>query len=162
MPLIDDLKEPLTEQQLERRKLLAVIGTGAMATATMGTAVTAVRYLSPGVVYEAASKFKAAALETVEIGQVLAFPQKKVYVIRAEAGLYAMSAICTHLGCMTRFEAEHQRLFCPCHGSQFDLEGKVVGGPAPAPLPRLKVSVEKGQVVVDTRTLAPAGELIKV
>lgn len=162
MPLIDDLKEPLTDQQLERRKLLAVIGSGALTTATLGTAVTAVRYLSPGVVYEAASKFKAAPLESIAIGGVLAFPQKKVYVLRNEAGLYALSATCTHLGCMTRFESENRRLFCPCHGSQFDLEGKVMGGPAPAPLPRLKVTVDKGVVLVDTKELALAGEILKV
>ena len=162
MPLIDDLKEPLNYPETGSGNYPARIVSDNLMLLTLGTAVTAVRYLSPGVVYEAASKFKAAPLESIAIGGVLAFPQKKVYVLRNEAGLYALSATCTHLGCMTRFESENRRLFCPCHGSQFDLEGKVMGGPAPAPLPRLKVTVDKGVVLVDTKELALAGEILKV
>lgn len=162
MVLMDDLSEPLTEEQLERRKLLATISAGALATAAAGTAITAIRYLSPGVLYEASSKLKAGPVDNIPIGAMIPFPKQKVYVVRNEEGVYALSSTCTHLGCMTRYEPDHKRVFCPCHGSQFDLSGKVVGGPAPKPLPRLKVAIEKGIVVVDANAKVGPDDILKV
>jgi cytochrome b6-f complex iron-sulfur subunit len=162
MTLIDDLSEPTTESELERRRFLATMGLGALTTATIGTVITAVRYLSPGVLYEASAKFKAGPVENIAVGSVISFPQKKVYLVRTAEGLFALSSVCTHLGCMTHWEAQHNRVFCPCHGSQFDEKGAVTGGPAPKPLPRLKVSIEKGIVVVDTKSLAAPDELVTV
>lgn len=162
MPLYDDLSEPTSDAELKRRTFLAVLGTGALTTATIGTLVTAVRYLAPGVLYEASAKFKAGLLDSFPVGSVVSFPQKKCYVVRTAEGIYALSSVCTHLGCMTHWEPDHGRVFCPCHGSQFDPSGKVVGGPAPKPLPRLAVVVEKGLVVVDTKTFIGPDELLKV
>jgi Rieske Fe-S protein len=64
-----------------------------------------------------------------------------------------MSAVCTHLGCVIqhRKEAGQEGFFCPCHGSAFDLSGKVVGGPAPRPLDRLGLELRAGKLVVDVR-----------
>lgn len=162
MTLIDDLSEPLTPADLYRRKLLALLGSGALGTAVAGTLVTAVRYLSPAVLYEASSRLVVGPLENIPIGSVLSFPQKKVYVLRSDEGVFALSSTCTHLGCMTHWEPEHGRVFCPCHGSQFDRSGQVTGGPAPRPLPRLAVLLEDGVIVVDTRSEAPAEAILKV
>ena len=58
----------------------------------------------------------------------------------------AFSAICTHMGC-TVAPAGNQ-LQCPCHGSTYDLAtGENTGGPAPSPLPKVQVTVHKGEVV---------------
>jgi Rieske Fe-S protein len=59
--------------------------------------------------------------------------------------------VCTHLGCLTKYEAERARIFCPCHGSQYTPEGKVTAGPAPRALPRFALTVERGVLVVDTK-----------
>ena len=58
----------------------------------------------------------------------------------------AFSAICTHMGCTVA--PAGSQLQCPCHGSTYDLAtGENTGGPAPSPLPKVQVSVRKGEVV---------------
>ena len=73
-----------------------------------------------------------------------------VFVTRDERGFAAMSATCTHLGCTVREEAGGEGFVCPCHGSRYDDDGIVLGGPAPDPLPFLRLELDrKGQLVVD-------------
>jgi Rieske Fe-S protein len=56
-------------------------------------------------------------------------------VYRDEAGgLHAVSLRCTHLGCLLRFNAAERSWDCPCHGSRFDVDGRVLEGPAVQPL----------------------------
>jgi cytochrome b6-f complex iron-sulfur subunit len=162
MPLIDDLSLPLTDEELRRRKVLGLLGASALSVAGAGTAVTGVQFISPNVLYEPDARLKVGSPQSIAPGAVVAFPKHKVYVVHSSAGFYAMSTVCTHLGCMTHYEAEQGRIFCPCHGSQFSPEGEVVGGPAPRPLPRLKMTLESGVLVVDTRLPAGPGEVLKV
>jgi Rieske Fe-S protein len=69
-----------------------------------------------------------------------------VVITRTGGSVHAFSAICTHQGCQVNRVAGG-RIFCPCHGSIFDAAtGKVVGGPAPRPLPRVKVTIHGGEV----------------
>lgn len=49
-------------------------------------------------------------------------------------GLHCLSAVCTHLGCLVEWNGIEQSWDCPCHGSRFDTEGKILNGPAPSPL----------------------------
>lgn len=54
-----------------------------------------------------------------------------VMVIRSsDTAVIALSAICTHEGCSMDYNASQNRLDCPCHGSQFSTDGKVLTGPA--------------------------------
>ena len=58
-------------------------------------------------------------------------------VYRDEAGgLHAVSLRCTHLGCLLRFNSAETSWDCPCHGSRFDVDGRVLEGPAVDPLDR--------------------------
>lgn len=59
---------------------------------------------------------------------------------------YAISSICTHLGCTVRWHPEKNRFICPCHGSQYDAEGRVVRGPASRSLPLLTLVIKQNQV----------------
>jgi Rieske Fe-S protein len=62
---------------------------------------------------------------------------------------HAFNAICTHLGCTVQFRPDMQRIWCACHGGQYDPEtGKNVAGPPPRPLAPLKAEVVNGKVVV--------------
>ncbi|MFN7976258.1 MAG: ubiquinol-cytochrome c reductase iron-sulfur subunit [Acidobacteriota bacterium] len=162
MALIDDLGQEQDERDLSRRKLLGLLGSGALATAMGGTAAMSVQYISPNVLYEAASRIKVGRPETIAVGTVLVLPRQKVYVVRTAEGFYAMSSICTHLGCMTRHEAAEGRFFCPCHGSHYSLDGRVTGGPAPRPLPRLDLQLENGVLIVDAKKPAAPDFLLKV
>lgn len=63
---------------------------------------------------------------------------RKVAAYRDEEGdLTKVSAVCTHLGCVVSFNTAEKTWDCPCHGSRFDLEGRVISGPAKKDLKRL-------------------------
>jgi Rieske Fe-S protein len=69
----------------------------------------------------------------------------------AVEGVIAYSAICTHAACeVTTFRPSDGTVLCPCHGSRFDPkdEGKVLQGPAKAPLASLPIKIEEGKIVV--------------
>jgi glycine/D-amino acid oxidase-like deaminating enzyme/nitrite reductase/ring-hydroxylating ferredoxin subunit len=64
-------------------------------------------------------------------GKVLAHDGKKLAVYRDQNGeLTIRSAICPHLKCVVRFNAAERSWDCPCHGSRFDVQGRVIDGPA--------------------------------
>lgn len=44
---------------------------------------------------------------------------------------YGINGVCTHLGCVVPWNAAENKFICPCHGSQYDNQGRVVRGPAP-------------------------------
>lgn len=70
-------------------------------------------------------------------------------LLRDKGGkLLAMSARCTHVGCVVVWKSEAQHLACPCHNSQFDLSGKVLGGPALKPLPQWKAETKGDDAIV--------------
>jgi len=75
----------------------------------------------------------------------LVFNRSRVVIIRSEEDVYALSLVCTHLGCTVNVTADN--IVCPCHGSIFDREGKVLKGPSDKPLKRLEVE-ERGEKLV--------------
>lgn len=65
---------------------------------------------------------------------------------------YGLNAVCTHLGCVVPWNASADKFICPCHGSQYNNEGKVVRGPAPLSLALAHTSVEDDAVVLTAWT----------
>lgn len=164
MPLIDDLTTGLAadDRARTRRAFLEAVGAGALTLATLGTTVTAVRYLWPEVLFEPETRFRIGRPEEIAVGTLTVLPQQKVYVLRTADGFVAMSAVCTHLGCLTQYEREQNRIFCPCHGSRFAPDGHVTQGPAPRPLPRLQLALERGLLVVDVSKVVGPDAVLKV
>jgi Rieske Fe-S protein len=72
--------------------------------------------------------------------------QRPIYVRRIDSGFTALLASCTHQGCQPEPVAD--RLACPCHGSEFAFDGRVLQGPAERPLTRYEVTVEGSELVV--------------
>ncbi len=68
-----------------------------------------------------------------------------------EGNLVALTAVCTHLTCNVRFDAETGTLFCPCHNGRFDLGGNVLSGPPPRPLEAFAVTVSGTDIIVSRR-----------
>jgi cytochrome b6-f complex iron-sulfur subunit len=66
----------------------------------------------------------------------------------SDKGFIALSRVCTHLGCLVNYSKEKQILICPCHAGTYDLEGNVLSGPPPKPLPRFPVMAEGDQIVI--------------
>ena len=76
----------------------------------------------------------------------LVFQNERLALLRDGSGLYALSLVCTHLGCTVTVSA--QELACPCHGSTFDRQGMVLKGPADRALRRYVVEDRDGLVEV--------------
>jgi len=60
----------------------------------------------------------------------------------------ALSAVCTHLGCIVKWVPEKDEFLCPCHGGRYSAAGKVLGGPPPKPLETLPVSLVDDEIQV--------------
>jgi cytochrome b6-f complex iron-sulfur subunit len=146
----------------ERRDFLTRVGIGACAVAAVGSGVVTMDFLKPKVLFEPPTTFKAGDPGDYTEGSIRFNKEKKAYVVGGSGGVYALSAVCTHLGCITRFLSDQNVIACPCHGSRFDLEGNVVEGPAPRPLPWLQVVTDaSGLLVVDTSIVVPHGKVFK-
>lgn len=87
--------------------------------------------------------------EIVKSGWQSEKQERTIWIVRkADSTLTAYASSCPHLGCGYRWVEAEQRFACPCHGSLFDINGKVLAGPAPRPLDTLPVRVENGRLLV--------------
>jgi len=78
------------------------------------------------------------------------FQEKAIaWVVRtSENNVVAYSPQCTHLGCAYHWEQSGKQFVCPCHGSRFSIDGKVLGGPAARPLDSYPVQVENSKLLI--------------
>ncbi|HUL37765.1 MAG TPA: ubiquinol-cytochrome c reductase iron-sulfur subunit [Thermodesulfobacteriota bacterium] len=73
-----------------------------------------------------------------------------VWVIKhSSTEITVYSPICPHLGCHYDWHPTQNEFICPCHGSVYAIDGKVLGGPAPRPLDTLPTRLEKGELFVE-------------
>jgi len=73
-----------------------------------------------------------------------------VLLIReSETTIRVFNAHCTHKGCLVKYSNKDNRIKCPCHGSQYDLNGNVLKGPAPKPLTAHSGVIEGSQIIVE-------------
>lgn len=86
-------------------------------------------------------------------GSVKAVPSGQFYLACLDDGSFiALSRTCTHLGCSVPWDDKQQKFICPCHGSTFDLAGRVLTPPALRPLDYFPVRIENGLLRVDITT----------
>jgi cytochrome b6-f complex iron-sulfur subunit len=141
-------------KEVSRRRFLGyLLGFSVVATAA-GVLTPVIGYLWPP------SKAAAGGNAQVEVGKTVDFPagqgkvvpvnDKPVIVVNtAQGGLKAYSAICTHLGCIVGWDQPRQFILCPCHDGRFNpVNGAVISGPPPAPLPELPVTVRGDTIYV--------------
>jgi cytochrome b6-f complex iron-sulfur subunit len=74
--------------------------------------------------------------------------QPSVAIRTSEKSVSALSAVCTHLGCIVKWDDGKRLFVCPCHAAMFDVNGNVVGGPAPRPLPNYPTRIAQDEVVI--------------
>ena len=134
--------------EVTRRGLIAGAW-GAFAAFLAGGAAATARYMLPNVLYEPSQRFKMGKLKDLPQG-VTVNKENRVWVIRDDKGVYALWSRCTHLGCTPNWFQAESRFRCPCHGSNFNVAGDVIAGPAPKPLWRCSVDVTPdGDLVID-------------
>ncbi|MBI4547139.1 MAG: ubiquinol-cytochrome c reductase iron-sulfur subunit [Ignavibacteriae bacterium] len=137
---------------ITRRDLLSLSGWIAFFVFLGISILSTIRFFFPRVLFESAPVFKAGFPDEYALGEVSSkyLKSKQVWVVHEEEGFYALSAVCTHLGCTPRWLETENKFKCPCHGSGFHLSGINFEGPAPRPLERVKITLnENGELVVD-------------
>lgn len=161
-----------------RRSWLDKIGIGAVVAAAAAPLYAIVRALAPNVLYEEPRRFKAGLPDQFPDGATF-LEDKRVFLFREQNAFYAISAVCTHLGCTVKMvnlnqpklvtiggrQVEQRREFqCPCHGSKYYGEGTNYAGPAPRPLAwhRVELSPDDGQLIVDLGQTVDRGFRMKV
>jgi len=143
--------------EVSRRGLFSMLGFGwaLFAAASAGLLGAMGRFMFPNVLFEPPQEFKAGFPEEYAVDQVderfkAAFG---VWLVRESTGFYALSTVCTHLGCTPNWLPSDEKFKCPCHGSGFVKTGINIEGPAPRPLERYKITLaEDGQILVDKNT----------
>ena len=119
--------------------------------------------LKPRVLPDPSEQFKIGLPQDFPEGTVRIFEKENVAVFNREGGLYAISLVCTHLGCIVTLNEKEERFDCPCHGSKFTLDGKVTKAPAPKSLPWFQVALQPGgQLMVDKSLMVQAGTKVTV
>jgi cytochrome b6-f complex iron-sulfur subunit len=146
----EGLGPPLSRRGLFKYGLLAFSG---LATAA-GVLTPVVAYLWPPRQSGGATDARVAVASTADLppgsGEVYSVVNKPVLVIHSADDEYiALSATCTHLGCILFWEPERQVIACPCHEAYFNTTGAVISGPPPAPLKPYRVQVEGDQIYVE-------------
>jgi cytochrome b6-f complex iron-sulfur subunit len=151
------------KQGSSRREMIAVGSAfGLMGLAAAGTGGALFKFMFPVVSYGTPQKFLVSLDDLPDVGDELIFEDQKTVLRRqSETEVAAISLVCTHLGCtVNRVETGFQ---CPCHGSQYDSDGLVVGGPAPKTLHWLEIKTVPGnQIEIDTGSSLPENTFFAV
>jgi len=154
----DRFKEPI-----ERRDFLGLFAMGSFFL-TMGAALVGMlRLPSPAVLPETASRVKIGFPEDFPVDTSRKLEAKKIWLFRDSLGFYAISSVCTHLGCLVSEHQQSKGYMCPCHGSMFDGDGRVLSGPAPRGLDWLEISLAAdGRLMVDSGITVTPGTRFNV
>ena len=148
---------PPCKSCLSRRKFVAMTGLGAVGVGyAAGMAYPIYRYLvDPAERAEAEAAITEIAIPKAElppIGQskTVKFGIRPALIIHHDDGSWTcFDAVCTHLGCTVAFQPEHKRIYCACHGGQYDMNtGENVAGPPPRPLKVFNVEETDEQLII--------------
>jgi Rieske Fe-S protein len=81
--------------------------------------------------------------------KIIKFGRQPVILVKSEDGQYnALSATCTHLGCIVQYKQDTKQIWCACHNGIYDLSGKNISGPPPRPLEEYQVKVVKDEIII--------------
>ena len=130
---------------MTRRRMLSWLSGFGLFGSLIITTLSNFIFIKPRATYGQPNRFSIGKPEDFPPGARIAIDTRRICVVRDGDKLAAISTTCTHLGCIVG--VAETGFACPCHGSRFDQDGNVTGGPAPRPLPWFQVS------------LAPNGEL---
>ena len=142
-----------------RRQVLRTgwkVGGAALLGAAGYTAYEALSPLSTGA---AGGRIEVGSASNFSTGTATYFAEGRFYVVNVGDQILALSQKCPHLGCVVPWRPDDPtedslepkgRFNCPCHGSIYDRFGVIRAGPAPRPMDIMAVSIENGNLVVDT------------
>ncbi len=166
----NDRVQTAVNPAIDRREFFVRMGLGSMGIAAAGTAAFAYQFLSPNVLYEPSPVVNMGKPASYQLDSVTLDVDARIFVIHAQEGFFALNAVCTHLGCLTAWKPDLGIIACPCHGSKFAVfqppgkkPGEKIEGPAPKPLPWLKMTLsEEGELIVDRSEEIRAQTFVRV
>lgn len=133
---------------IARRRFLASVGVFTWFGSVFLALVGSLRSALPAVLPDPSAQFKIGMLRDFAPGVFKTFQEENVMVFCDEKGLYAISIVCTHLGCVVQHTDEGFQ--CPCHGSKYGEKGELLQGPAPKGLPWFSIAqLPGGHLIVD-------------
>ena len=149
------------EGQMTRRSLLTwLTGFGLFGSAII-TVFSNLLFIKPRATYGQPNRFSIGKPETIPSGTRIAMEQQRICIVRDGDKVAAISTTCTHLGCIV--SVAETGFACPCHGSRYDQDGNVTGGPAPKPLSWFQVNLApNGEIMVDKDIEIPTGTFFTV
>lgn len=150
----------LEPELISRRDVLGLMSLWAAASAMLFALVGMLRLPKAAVLSSPSKRFRVNLPQTLAAGEAFTPVGRNVAVYRDEQGVYAISRVCTHLGCIVKPTAEGFE--CPCHGSRYDRDGSVTKGPAPRALEWLAVKEQGGALYVDEGASVAVGTKVKV
>ena len=149
-----DLVKNVLTAEVDRRTFIkwSAVGWTAFAAVVGGYGSMFLRYLFPNVLFEPVQTFRAGFPDEYQTGEVSERWKDKygIWIVRDDEKIYALSTVCTHLGCTPNWLGNDNKFKCPCHGSGFYKTGINFEGPAPRPLERFKIYLaDNGEIIVD-------------
>lgn len=149
------------EGLMTRRSMLTwLTGFGLFGSAII-TVFSNLLFIKPRATYGQPNRFSIGKPDTYPPGSKVAMDQQRICIIRDGDKLAAISTTCTHLGCIVA--TSETGFACPCHGSRYDQDGNVTGGPAPKPLAWYQVNLApNGEIMVDKDIEIPTGRYFTV
>lgn len=160
-PRSHDKQVPSEDSKMGRRRMLAWLSSfGLFASAALAV-VSDWLFFKPRVTYGPSARFAIGKPDDYPPGTRIARDVERVCIVREGNKIAAISTTCTHLGCIVGIA--DTGFACPCHGSHYDQDGNVTGGPAPKPLPWFQVTVApNGDVVIDKNATVEPGTYLTV
>ena len=136
---------------INRREFLTYAWAGALGLLTLESGLATYQFMYPRFREgEFGGKFPLGAASVLP--QTGIDPQSnttgKFWLINTDEGPRALYMVCTHLGCLYKWEPSNSRFECPCHGSKFNREGHFIEGPAPRSLDQFQIEIVQGGSVV--------------
>jgi Rieske Fe-S protein len=151
----------LDPEPMPRRDFLGLAAAWSAGSALVFALLGMSRLPRAAVLPSPSKKFKVRLPESLAPGTAFVPPGRSVAVVRDAQGVYAISTVCTHLGCIVKQAVDG--FHCPCHGSRFAPDGSVVRGPAPKALPWLAVTHAGGNTyIVDEGKLVAPGTKVEI
>ena len=153
--------EDENSQPISRRKVLAWLTSMGILGSGIVTLFSNLVFIKPRATYGQPNSFSIGKPDDFPSGTRIALGNEKICVVREGNKMAAISITCTHLGCIVG--VAETGFACPCHGSRFDQDGNVTGGPAPKPLPWYELTLApNGELQVDKGKQIEAGKWFNV
>lgn len=142
----------MLDKKITRREFLNYLLKGGFLAFFISALYPLLRYITPPQGLETAvSNVVAGKVGELPLnsGKIFKFGDKPGILINTASGeLLAFSAVCPHLNCTVQYDSQASHIWCPCHNGRFDLTGKVISGPPPRPLEKLKVNTRGEDIIV--------------